>query len=177
MELTDRAREFALAAHGEQKYGQEPYSVHLDDVAATLSQFGFDDPILRAAAYLHDVVEDTTVTLDDLRKLFPEEVVYIVDGVTSQPGPNRKTRNAATYPRIAEDDRRLIVKLADRIANVRTSLRGNPMIHNHTLSLDGSLYQMYLKEYPAFRAALHSSVVQTEEMWDELDKLMRWSST
>lgn len=179
MELTEKARLYAMAVHGEQKYGQEPYIVHLTAVVNTLLEFGWNDPNLIAAAYLHDVVEDTSVTLEELSKHFPIGVTYIVDGVTSVPGPNRKIRNAATYPRIAEDDSRRIVKLADRIANVRQCLVGGSKssLFSFAHLSSFSLYSMYHKEYPGFHAALYTDNPNITPMWAELNKLMQWSST
>jgi (p)ppGpp synthase/HD superfamily hydrolase len=163
--LFEQARAFAIAAHGDQKYGEHPYSVHLDDVDAVLLEFGFSNEMLRAAGQLHDVVEDTSVTLDDLREQFPGAVLYVIDRVTSIAGPNRKARNRLTYPRIAGRAPCLIVKLADHIANVRRSKAEKCL-----------LLEMYGKEYPQFRKALytHASDV-APAMWAELDRLMEWA--
>jgi (p)ppGpp synthase/HD superfamily hydrolase len=162
MDLVEHARTFAIAAHGDQQYGTEPYVTHLDDVVAVLVEFGHTDPSLKASGYLHDVVEDTTTTLNDLGSIgFPVDVVYIVHGVTSVPGPNRKTRNTATYPKIAADIRRIIVKLADRIANSRCGLK----------TKSGSLYSMYQKEYPAFKSAIYNDNPVVAPMWAELDRI------
>lgn len=164
--LYEMARGYALVAHGDQKYGTEPYGNHLKEVDDVLVEFGHTSPTLRASGQLHDVVEDTKYTLRDLREIFPEEVVYIVDGVTSQAGHNRKTRNAATYPRILADVQRIIVKLADRIANVRHGIKEQ----NHGLSA------MYKKEYPEFRKALYTEAPDVSAMWFELDRLLGWKS-
>lgn len=159
--LFEQARTYAVHAHGEQKYGEHSYSVHLDDVDNILREFFHDSPTMRAAGQLHDVVEDTGKTLDDLREaMFPEGVIYLVDGVTSVPGPNRKTRNALTYPKIAEDLKRTTLKLADRIANGRRSAAENPGLH-----------MMYRGEYPTFKAALYTADTSVAPMWAELDKL------
>jgi (p)ppGpp synthase/HD superfamily hydrolase len=57
--VNSKAREFAIKAHGEQKYGEFPYSVHLDEVATIAKPYGESAEIV---AYLHDVIEDTSVT-------------------------------------------------------------------------------------------------------------------
>lgn len=59
-----RARTFAIEAHGEQRYGDQPYSVHLDAVAGLLEPYGADAQMI---GYLHDVVEDTAITADRVR--------------------------------------------------------------------------------------------------------------
>ena len=64
--LIEEARNFAIKAHGHQKYGDSPYVVHLDAVAGTLERFGHaGDTNLIAAAYLHDTLEDTEYDIDD----------------------------------------------------------------------------------------------------------------
>ncbi|MDP3963030.1 MAG: bifunctional (p)ppGpp synthetase/guanosine-3',5'-bis(diphosphate) 3'-pyrophosphohydrolase [bacterium] len=77
-----RAYETAERAHAEQKRdGGEPYITHPAAVAGLLVGIGMDTPTI-IAALLHDVVEDTTMTLDDVRKIFGEEVAFFVEGVT-----------------------------------------------------------------------------------------------
>jgi len=159
--LVEFAREYAFKAHSSQMYGTQPYIYHLDAVVGVLLEFGFTDETFQVAGYLHDIVEDTAITLEDLDQFFNAGIVSIVDGVTSEPGPNRKTRNAATYPRIAEDIRRVIVKLADRIANVR-----------HSKETGSDLFKMYQKEYPEFRAALYAPDSKASPMWKTLDEIM-----
>ncbi|MCI5166209.1 MAG: bifunctional (p)ppGpp synthetase/guanosine-3',5'-bis(diphosphate) 3'-pyrophosphohydrolase, partial [Candidatus Electrothrix sp. GM3_4] len=65
--LISKARRFALKHHGEQKYGEHPYVVHLDAVAELVQQYG---ELAVVIAYLHDVVEDTNITLPDIEKEF-----------------------------------------------------------------------------------------------------------
>jgi (p)ppGpp synthase/HD superfamily hydrolase len=81
--LTFRAYEYALVAHMGQKYGDEPYVHHPVRVANRLDQ---DDEIGIAVAFLHDVVEDTKYTLDDLRLAFRDEIVQAVDAITKRKG-------------------------------------------------------------------------------------------
>lgn len=160
-DLVEQARAFAIAAHGDQKYGENPYSVHLDDVDAVLVEFGHDDPILRAAGQLHDVLEDTKVTYGQLMLVFLSTVSDIVYGVTDIPGINRAESHARTYPHVAGNLPRTIVKLADRIANVRRSKIDKP-----------ALLKMYRKEYPFFRHMLYTDAPEVNAMWVELDRLL-----
>lgn len=76
------AKEFAKEAHEGQFYGTgDPYYYHLEQVATMASKLGYADEVI-AAAYLHDIIEDTTVTEDDLIKIFPDSVVKAVHSVT-----------------------------------------------------------------------------------------------
>jgi guanosine-3',5'-bis(diphosphate) 3'-pyrophosphohydrolase len=148
---------WARELHARQLYGTAPYSVHLDAVADVLREFGHgDDPVLVTAAYLHDAIEDQDVTREEVARRFGERVASIVDAVSDPPGVNRRARKAAAYPRIRVLDGAVIVKLADRIANVRS---GGPM------------RDMYRKEQAAFREAVQRDGV-AEEMWASLDALL-----
>ena len=62
--MLDKARAFALTAHGSQMYGDRPYAFHLEAVVSLLSGYGTDAQIV---GYLHDVIEDTRVTEDEVR--------------------------------------------------------------------------------------------------------------
>lgn len=151
-------REFAIRAHGHQKYANGPYVAHLDAVVTVLKEFGHFDSALLDAAYLHDVMEDTDTSLEELLDWFLPEVVELVVTVTDQLGKNRAERHAATYPRIARNPKAVTLKLADRIANVRASVK------------HGTHWKMYREEYSAFRAALKGE--HHGAMWAELDRLL-----
>lgn len=156
-ELADRAREFARERHGDQMYGSYPYVKHLDDVVNVLIRFGHgDDESLLAAAFLHDVVEDTPTTLAEVREAFGDMVASYVHAVTNEHGRNRMARHLATYPKIAGKYMETILKLADRIANTEESARSNP-----------GLASMYLREWDRFKEALGMDGDPT--MWMHLD--------
>lgn len=156
-----KAREFAKEAHGRQKYGEHPYVKHLDDVAGVLTEFGFgDDLVLMQAAYLHDVLEDTAISKALLEERFGIDVAALVGRVTNRGWGRRDAKNALTWPRIRGRARAVILKLADRIANVRACVSTG---HNKL--------EMYRGEYPAFRTALHTGDPAAEKMWAELDRL------
>src|SRR5215510_9330426 len=125
--LIERAFDVARVAHADQvRRSGEPYIAHPLGVAMILAGLGLDD-ITIAAALLHDAVEDTTVTADDLQDQFGPDVAAIVDGVTKldrlqfdskeaqQAAPLRKMLVA-----MAKDIRVLLIKLADRLHNMRT---------------------------------------------------------
>jgi len=163
--LTQRALDFAALAHTGQMYGTQPYIAHLIEVTDVLQEFvPHAEESMRAAAWLHDAVEDTSVTLVDVRNEFGLHVADLVDAVTTEPGKNRKERNALTYPKIHRTPGAVTLKLADRIANVRSCWR----------TQDAKLF-MYQREYRDFRVALRiPEDLQTRPMWDELDRLLGW---
>ena len=126
-DLIERAYKVALGAHeGQTRKSGEPYINHPLSVATIVARQGFDD-ITVAAALLHDAVEDTFVDLDDLERDFGVEVALIVDGVTKLDRltfESREEQQAASMRKmlvaLAKDLRVLIIKLADRLHNMRT---------------------------------------------------------
>ena len=124
------ARWYAIAKHGEQKYGQQPYSYHLEQAVAELHEHVLTLPVLRfydhnvieCAVWLHDVVEDTNTPTTELDELFCGPVVELVQAVTDGPGKNRKERKLHVYENIrASGPPAFAVKLADRLANAKAA--------------------------------------------------------
>jgi (p)ppGpp synthase/HD superfamily hydrolase len=150
MNLVEQAKLFATQKHvldNHQLYGTLlPYTHHLQAVELVLVRFGFGDDEIRAAAWLHDVVEDTRglkneVKVRDIEEVFGEDVGAMVSAVTSEEGENRKVRNALTYPKIrATGVRAVALKLADRIANVESG---------------GRMVDKYRKEHPDFKHGIY----------------------
>ena len=130
--LAERAREFAIAAHrgvGQlRKYTGQPYEEHLRRVAAILQGFT-DDPEMIAAAWLHDVVEDTPATIEDVEREFGPGVRELVDALTDVSRPtdgNRAARKALDREHLASAPARAqTVKLADLIDNCDDICRHN----------------------------------------------------
>ena len=122
--LPQDARTFAEWAHSnagqKRKYTGEPYIVHPDEVAALVGSVT-DDEAMIAAAYLHDVVEDTCVSLERIRELFGDDVAGLVGMLTDVSRPedgNRSTRKALDLAHIATAcPRAKTIKLADVISN------------------------------------------------------------
>jgi guanosine-3',5'-bis(diphosphate) 3'-pyrophosphohydrolase len=123
----ERAFVVARAAHSTQvRRSGEPYISHPLGVALVLAQLGLDDETL-AAALLHDAVEDTSVTLQQLEAEFGPDVAAIVDGVTKLDRvqfDSREDQQSATLRKMlvamSKDIRVLLIKLADRLHNMRT---------------------------------------------------------
>lgn len=117
-----RARGFAVESHGDQRYGQAPYAEHLATVVSILEECGFSGNHL-AAGWLHDVVEDTDKTVDDLRVEFGEHVAQLVWAVTG--GGEREAHVATIYEKITAYPDAAVIKLADRIANIEAAQPGD----------------------------------------------------
>ena len=125
--LLRRAYEYSDKAHaGQLRESGERYVEHSLNVAFILAELHLDSDTL-AAAVLHDVVEDTTITLDDIRKEFNDDIVALVDGVTKISLVEFKSREEqqVEYFRkmllsMARDIRVILIKLADRLNNMRT---------------------------------------------------------
>ena len=125
--IIQRAYVFAASAHaGQTRLSGEPYLSHPLAVAHILSELGFDEPTV-VAGLLHDTVEDTGTTLDDLDAQFGEEVADIVDGVTkinTITFDNKEEAQAENIRKMilamSHDMRVLMVKLADRLHNMST---------------------------------------------------------
>jgi GTP pyrophosphokinase len=127
VDLVTRAFNFAAAAHeGQQRRSGEPFITHPVGVARICVELRLDEQTI-AAALLHDVVEDTEVDLDTIRDEFGAEIAALVDGVTKLTRVQFQTREQAeaeNYRKIvvamAEDVRVILIKLADRLHNLRT---------------------------------------------------------
>ncbi len=141
---------FAKTKHEGQyyRYGDHntPYTFHLNAVEKVLRRFNVIDKHLLAAAWLHDVLEDTDTTRDELESSFGSIVSSLVRAVTTEPGPSRKSRVKATYPKIVSCPSAIVLKLADRIANVEASLE----------TKSKKFFDMYKNEYDEFKRALYS---------------------
>jgi len=114
------------AHEGQLRKSGEPYFTHALTVAGILADLRLDIDTL-VAGLLHDVVEDTQITLDDVHEIFGADVEHMVDGVTKISdlrSHNPDTRQAESYRKlvfsIAQDPRTVLIKLADRLHNMRT---------------------------------------------------------
>ena len=126
-DLIRRAYELADAAHkGQKRVSGEDYIIHPLAVAKILTDLQIDD-ITISAAILHDVVEDTTHTLDEMRECFGDEVAMLIDGVTKLGRIQYKSKEEQQlesyrkmFLAMAKDIRVIMIKLADRLHNMRT---------------------------------------------------------
>lgn len=151
-DLVDRAREYAITAHGRinhhRKYTDQPYHVHLEAVARRVAGVT-DDAETIATAWLHDTVEDTPVTLQDIGDGFGAAIAELVGELTdiSKPGDgNRAQRKELDRQHIAlASGRAKTVKLADLIDNCSDITRHAP----------GGFARVYLGEMERLLEVLH----------------------
>ena len=162
--MLNKSKQFAEEKHKNQKYGEYPYTKHLEDVVRVLESFDIKNPSILCSGWLHDTIEDTPTSYDEVAEQFTKEIADIVFAVTNEPGKNRKERNSKTYPKIKKCLKAACVKLADRIANVNESIANNP-----------NLLAMYKKEYPSFKEGIKrtDNNALVTAMWEHLDNLLK----
>ena len=126
-EIIYKAFNYAKEAHKDQhRASGEPYFIHPCAVATILINLGMDASTV-AAAFLHDVIEDTAVTAEDIKNTFGEEILELVQGVTQLDMivfTSQEEEQAENFRKIfvamAKDIRVIIIKLADRLHNMRS---------------------------------------------------------
>jgi (p)ppGpp synthase/HD superfamily hydrolase len=159
-----KLREMTAQAHAGQTYDDEPYTVHLDDGRAILREFGFPENThkhLHGAFELHDVFEDckhTKFTPDFFQAQgVPGRWIRLAEFVTDEPGKNRKERKAKTYQKFKGHSQGTIIKLVDRLANVRRGMKND----------------MYRKEHNGFKAALFDPTQQEAlPLWQAIEQVL-----
>ncbi|HEY0035360.1 MAG TPA: bifunctional (p)ppGpp synthetase/guanosine-3',5'-bis(diphosphate) 3'-pyrophosphohydrolase, partial [Longimicrobium sp.] len=127
LDLITRAYEFSAVAHqGQKRHSGEDYIVHCIEVAKVLAELHLDSATI-AGGLIHDVVEDTPATLDDVRAAFGPEVSTVVDGLTKIAKVQFRTSTEQQVENfrklllsMAQDARVILIKLADRLHNMRT---------------------------------------------------------
>jgi (p)ppGpp synthase/HD superfamily hydrolase len=165
-------REWAARRHGAQRYGEDPYVVHLDEVAGVAAEFFPGDEQLQEGSYGHDLLEDTDATKQELlnagfRAEAVEDVVAVTDedvvAVTDEDAPTREEKKALTLPKTrARGISAIKLKLCDRIANVRRGLK------SPNRKLD-----RYREEQASFEAHLFDeSHVELLPLWQHLRELL-----
>lgn len=147
------AKQFAIDAHGEQMYGEYPYSYHLNKVVLIVRKYTDTEELINAA-WLHDVLEDTDVTYFDLTRIFGVPTANVVWGCTGT-GNNRKARQASIKAKLGVFPGTALVKLADRMGNMQENL--------DTQNRDK--FYMYMREHQDFGPAIAHLV--PKEMYRE----------
>lgn len=157
--LLEQAKMYAVRNHGLQEYDGFPYHKHLDDVDSVVQRYS-NATKYRMAAWLHDIIEDTPVSYNDIDKQFGFEVAEIVFCVTDEMGRNRAEKKPKTYPKIKSNSDAVFIKLCDRIANVENGVKNG-----------SSMIKKYVKEHKEFKEALWVDGVWNK-VWSDLDLLM-----
>ena len=143
MTKIEKAMSFAAHRHAGQMYGQFPYVKHLQDVYELAVKFSLSENV-KAAAWLHDTLEDTQTFTFELEEQFGTEIADLVYAVTGY-GDNRKQRNADAMRKILENKEAAHLKICDRIANILECER-----------TDKKKLKMYLKEHEGFSEIIFS---------------------
>ncbi len=151
--LIERAEEYAVKMHGDQRYGEHPYKHHLQEVTGSLCVYDKSDYKVEhvAVGWLHDVLEDTEATDDDLVELFGNSISDAVEALTFKFEPFHEYLAKIRGNRTAT-----VVKMHDRLVNMTNSI-------GHA-----RLTMKYVSQYGEFKAALYCE--QYNPMWERLDK-------
>lgn len=145
-----RAEALAAEAHAGQVYGSEPYTVHLRAVVNVIKTFDLAETYM-VAGWLHDVAEDTPITIQELREQFGQRVASLVNAVTAH-GASREEHAASIVEQLRGCPSACPLKLADRIANVEAARRGD----RHSAR--------YIAEHGSFEAVVKPHV--PPPMWE-----------
>jgi (p)ppGpp synthase/HD superfamily hydrolase len=169
--MEEKAYAFAMAAHEavgqKRKYTGEPYIVHPLEVASIVKSVPGATDEMVAAAYLHDVVEDTQVPIEVILHVFGPVVADYVHQLTDPPkvegGPNRKARKALDAQRLADAPAEVqTIKLADLISNTSTIVRFDPSFAKVYLEEKRLLLEVMTKGDPELHARA-SRIVKLEK--------------
>jgi GTP diphosphokinase / guanosine-3',5'-bis(diphosphate) 3'-diphosphatase len=197
--LLNRAYVYAMKAHGDQRRASgDPYFSHPIEVAAILTDLKLDDSTI-AAALLHDTIEDTAATRAEIDSLFGHDIGVLVEGLTKLKKLDLVTKEAKQAENlrklllaIADDVRVLLVKLADRLHNMRTldympqearrrvaeetleiyaPLAGRMGMHEMREELDDLAFrELYPDAYHVVTARLDALAVQNEKLISEIEQ-------
>lgn len=162
-----RVREYAVRCHRNvnQRYGDEPYEVHLQSVVNAARSFNHLIPsewhtLAYAGAWVHDVIEDTGQSYNDVAKVCGEAVAEIAYRLTNEKGRNRAERaNETYYMGIVAHPVAHYVKLCDRIANI-----------THSKAKGSTMIDRYTKEQPEFSKHLYNESYKA--MFEHMETLL-----
>jgi len=157
--LYGEAEAVASLAHQYQSYDIHPYTKHLKDVVRILENNGFvNDYIL--AGWLHDIIEDCNVSYNKVKVAFGLNVAEMVYAVTDPKARGRKEKKAMVYNDIRAYPKSIIIKIADRIANMENSIQQSNI----------DKLKMYIKESDDFKNQLYAHTPEDGLiLWELLD--------
>lgn len=168
MDIVEKAKQYAIKAHSDTNhmYDDKPYSYHLQqvfDIAERnihlITNVRIRNIIL-AACWLHDTIEDTRKTYNDIKQEFGVEIADLVYALTNEKGKSRKEReNDKYFAGIANEEGAIFVKLCDRIANVA-----------HSLITRSSMFRQYGEEHSMFVEYLYEE--RYKSLFDSLEGLL-----
>lgn len=162
--VVSAARDFAVNAHGDQLYADQPYAGHLDEVAVLVQPYGDDH---QTVAYLHHVLEGTGATIEQVDDAFGTLVSRCVGALTDAAVTDAKTRNAIIYPRLGQigpdDDRviALVIAAADRLVEAQ----------RYYLDEQRGKLRKLRRDHRDFRGAAYRPGI-ADELWTELNDII-----
>lgn len=167
MDIVRKAQVYAMAAHAavgqRRKYTNEPYIVHPAEVASIVASVPGSTPDMVAAAWLHDVVEDTGCTFTDIHMAFGIDIATLVGWLTDVSKPedgNRATRKAMDRAHTAEAPAEAqTIKLADLISNSRSIMQHDPEFARVYLEEKRLLLEVLTKGDPELHAQASAYVM------------------
>jgi len=167
MDIVRKAQVYAMAAHAavgqRRKYTNEPYIVHPAEVASIVASVPGSTPDMVAAAWLHDVVEDTGCTFTDIHMAFGIDIATLVGWLTDVSRPedgNRATRKAMDRAHTAEAPAEAqTIKLADLISNSRSIMQHDPEFARVYLEEKRLLLEVLTKGDPELHAQASTYVM------------------
>lgn len=115
------ARSFAITKHANQMYGRFPYIIHLQDVHLKAQYYNLSQDE-QTAAYLHDTLEDTDTTREELIDSFNAQVAHLVYSVTGE-GQSRSEQRESIIAKLSADASAINLKIIDRLSNIEASIR------------------------------------------------------
>ncbi len=146
MNIKDRAMLVAEKAHQNQTYGIYPYMYHIREIADLVESITqkfeshiWNADVLIVTAILHDVLEDSDLSYNDIKKEFGENIAELVYCITDELGRNRKERKSKTYSKIRKNCETVLIKICDRIVNIEYSKRTN-----------SKMFKLYKSEHEIF---------------------------
>jgi len=151
------AREFAIQEHGNQLYGSEPYSHHLERVHAFIVAAGGDEDE-EVAAWLHDLHEDRGIALEVLAARFGERPAKLVWSVSGE-GVNRRDKQSSIVDKLSTFPAGVTLKLADRLTNEKNALSERKF----------KLMKMYRAERPLYAPIFKQGNPTLYALWRELE--------
>jgi (p)ppGpp synthase/HD superfamily hydrolase len=160
------AREFAAEKHGERQHAGRPLMTHLDEVAVLVREHG---ELHQVIAYLHHLLCDTEVTGKQIEEEFGSLAASCVGLLSGKPHDDPKEQRRLTYAELAkvgaadEMAAALVVKVADRLANVQDSF----------LKEEKGKIRKYRRDHRDFSAAVFRPGI-ADELWRELNELLAW---
>ncbi len=157
MEKLNKARLFAIEAHGDQLYAGKPYIFHLTQVVNVLQEFGYETDIdLLVAGYLHDTLEDTKVVPAQIQTGFGMHVYEMVFAVSGF-GSTRANRTENTVTKLHNYPEAIALKMADRLVNMRFSSKDS---RKH--------FNMYIDELPKYEELFYGPMYEEMKLFKKV---------